>query len=152
MRISASRARRVFLAPLAQTCKVVAAIALASAIEFGSAVAPSLAAPGASESAPVAGTVTTLAALDLRLERYDGALVHGHVLTLAGARAQRDRLAALPLARRRGLPALEPERAPVIVAGAIVVVETLVHTGVDAIRVSERDLLDGVAFAAAELD
>src|SRR5579859_7251170 len=73
MRISASRARRVFLAPLAQTCKVVAAIALASAIEFGSAVAPSLAAPGASESAPVAGTVTTI----------DGAPVKGALVTFA---------------------------------------------------------------------
>ena len=99
----------------------------------------------------VAGTVTSLAALDLGLERYDRALVHGHRLSLAGARAQLERLAALPLAERREVPALEPERAPVIVAGAVILTETLAHFGLDSIDVSERDILDGIALAAAEL-
>jgi exopolyphosphatase/guanosine-5'-triphosphate,3'-diphosphate pyrophosphatase len=99
----------------------------------------------------VAGTVTTLAALDLGLVEYDRARVHGHTLTLDGARTQLARLAALPLAERRTLPSLEPERAPVIVAGAIILVETLTHFGLDAIEVSEHDILDGIAFAAAEL-
>lgn len=99
----------------------------------------------------VAGTVTTLAALDLGLSAYDRERVHGHRLSLAGARAQLERLAALPLARRRGVPALEPERAPVIVAGAIVLVETLAHFGLEAIEASERDILDGAALAAVEL-
>jgi exopolyphosphatase / guanosine-5'-triphosphate,3'-diphosphate pyrophosphatase len=99
----------------------------------------------------VAGSVTTLAALDLGLESYDRARVDGHRLSREGARAQLDRLAALPLAQRREVPALEPERAPVIVAGAVILVETLVHFGLDAIEVSERDILDGIALAAAEL-
>jgi exopolyphosphatase/guanosine-5'-triphosphate,3'-diphosphate pyrophosphatase len=99
----------------------------------------------------VAGTVTSLAALDLGLERYDRALVHGHRLSLAGARAQLERLAALPLAERRDVPALEPERARVIVAGAVILTETLAHFGLDSIDVSERDILDGIALAAAEL-
>ena len=99
----------------------------------------------------VAGTVTTLAALDLGLEAYDRERVHGHRLTTAGARAQLGRLAALPLAERRELPALEPERAPVIVAGAVILVEILDHFGLDEIEVSERDILDGIALAAAEL-
>ena len=99
----------------------------------------------------VAGSVTTLAALDLGLESYDRARVDGHLLSREGARAQLDRLAALPLAQRREVPALEPERAPVIVAGAVILVETLVHFGLDAIEVSERDILDGIALAAAEL-
>jgi exopolyphosphatase/guanosine-5'-triphosphate,3'-diphosphate pyrophosphatase len=99
----------------------------------------------------VAGTVTTLAALDLGLAAYDRERVHGHRLTTAGARAQLDRLAALPLVERRELPALEPERAPVIVAGAIILVETLARFALDAIEVSERDILDGIALAAAEL-
>jgi exopolyphosphatase/guanosine-5'-triphosphate,3'-diphosphate pyrophosphatase len=77
--------------------------------------------------------------------------VDGHRLTLAGARAQLSRLASLPLAERRALPALEPERAPVIVAGAIILVETLAHLGLDEVEVSERDILEGIAFAAAEL-
>jgi exopolyphosphatase/guanosine-5'-triphosphate,3'-diphosphate pyrophosphatase len=99
----------------------------------------------------VAGTVTTLAALDLGLAAYDRARVHAHRLTRDGARAQLERLASLPLAQRRELPAIEPERAPVIVAGAVILVETLDVLGLDAIDVSERDILDGAALAAAEL-
>jgi exopolyphosphatase/guanosine-5'-triphosphate,3'-diphosphate pyrophosphatase len=99
----------------------------------------------------VAGTVTTLAALDLGLERYDRERVHGHRLTTAGARAQLERLAALPLHDRQALPAIDPNRAPVIVAGAVILVSVLDHLGLDAIEVSERDILDGIAFAAAEL-
>ncbi len=67
----------------------------------------------------VAGTVTTLAALDLGLDRYDRERVHGHRLEVSAARTQLERLAALPLAERRELPAMEPERAPMIVAGAV---------------------------------
>jgi len=99
----------------------------------------------------VAGSITTIAALDLGLERYDRDVVDGHRLTRAGAEAQLERLARLAVAERRRLPALEPERAPVIVGGAIVLVEILRRYELDAIEVSERDLLDGVALAAAEL-
>ena len=99
----------------------------------------------------VAGTVTTLAALDLGLERYDRDRVHGHRLTRDGAAMQLERLAALPLAERRELPALDPERAPVIVAGAVILVSVLDTFGLDAIEVSEHDILDGIALAAAEL-
>jgi exopolyphosphatase/guanosine-5'-triphosphate,3'-diphosphate pyrophosphatase len=99
----------------------------------------------------VAGTITTLAALDLGLEEYDRERVHGHVLTRDGARAQLERLAALPLDERRRVPALDPDRAPVIVAGAAILVAILDAFDLDAIRVSERDLLDGAALAAAEL-
>ena len=99
----------------------------------------------------VAGTVTTLAALDLGLETYDCERVHGYRLTRDGAREQLERLASLPLAERRELPAIEPERAPVIVAGALILTETLDYFGVASIEVSERDILDGAAFAAAEL-
>jgi exopolyphosphatase/guanosine-5'-triphosphate,3'-diphosphate pyrophosphatase len=99
----------------------------------------------------VAGTVTTLAALDLELERDDRERVHGHRLTRDAARTQLARLAALPLYERRELPAIDPERAPVIVAGAVILVSILEHFGLDAIEVSERDILDGIALAAAEL-
>jgi exopolyphosphatase/guanosine-5'-triphosphate,3'-diphosphate pyrophosphatase len=99
----------------------------------------------------VAGTLTTLAALDLGLEQYDRERVHGHRLTTAAARTQLARLAALPLHERRELPAIEPDRAPVIVAGAVILVSILDHFGLDEIEVSERDILDGIALAAAEL-
>jgi len=99
----------------------------------------------------VASTITTLAALDLGLAEYDRERVHGHMLTQAGARAQLERLASLPLEERRRIPALEPERATVIVAGAAILLAILHTYGLESIRVSERDLLDGAALAAAEL-
>jgi exopolyphosphatase/guanosine-5'-triphosphate,3'-diphosphate pyrophosphatase len=99
----------------------------------------------------VAGTITTLAALDLGLDEYDRERVDGHRLTREGLDRQLRRLAALPLAERRDVPALEPERAPVIVAGAVIAREVLDAYGLEAITVSERDILDGIALAAAEL-
>jgi exopolyphosphatase/guanosine-5'-triphosphate,3'-diphosphate pyrophosphatase len=99
----------------------------------------------------VAGTVTTLAALDLELEQYDRTRVHGHRLSREAARVQRDRLATLTVDERRALPAVEPERAPVIVAGASILVAVLDACALESIEVSERDILDGIAFAAAEL-
>jgi len=99
----------------------------------------------------VAGTITSLAALDLALPAYDRDQVHGHVLTARAVEEQLARLAALPLEERRKVPALDPERAPVIVAGAVIVREALRSLGLDELKVSERDILDGAAFEAAEL-
>jgi exopolyphosphatase/guanosine-5'-triphosphate,3'-diphosphate pyrophosphatase len=97
----------------------------------------------------VAGTVTTLAALELGA--YDPARVHGYRLLRDRVAAQVERLAALPLSDRRELPGLEPERAPVIVGGAVIVREVLARYGLAELEVSERDLLTGTALAAAEL-
>jgi exopolyphosphatase/guanosine-5'-triphosphate,3'-diphosphate pyrophosphatase len=99
----------------------------------------------------VAGTITSVAALDLGLEEYDRERVDGHVLPRDGARRQLERLAALPLAERRRLPALDPERAPVIVGGALILVQVLERYGLAAVDVSERDILDGAALEAAAL-
>lgn len=104
-----------------------------------------------SAAVAVAGTVTTLAALDLGLERYDRDRVDGHRLGADAVRVQLVRLAALPLAERRLLPAIEPERAAVIVAGAVILAELLDAFALDAVDVSEHDILDGAALAAAEL-
>jgi exopolyphosphatase/guanosine-5'-triphosphate,3'-diphosphate pyrophosphatase len=99
----------------------------------------------------VGATVTTLAALDLGLETYDRARVHGHAFTRDAVEAQLGRLAALPLDERRELPALEPERASVIVAGATIVREVLRRYELETLRASERDLLHGAVLEAAEL-
>jgi exopolyphosphatase / guanosine-5'-triphosphate,3'-diphosphate pyrophosphatase len=99
----------------------------------------------------VAGTITSLAALDLGLVDYDPDRVHGHVLTATAVDEQLARLAAMPLEERRRLPGLEPERAPVIVAGAAILQAILSAYDLDAIEVSEHDLLYGAALAAAEL-
>ena len=99
----------------------------------------------------VAGTITTLAALDLRLAEYDRDRVHGHVLSRDAVARELDRLARLPVAERRELPALEPGRAPVIVAGAVILLELLDALELDAIEASEHDILHGAALAAAQL-
>jgi len=99
----------------------------------------------------VAATVTSLAALDLGLAEYDPERVHGHVLAAEAVEEQLRRLASLPLEERRLLPALDPERASVIVAGATIVREVMRRYALDALEASEHDLLYGVALAAAEL-
>ena len=99
----------------------------------------------------VAGTITSIAALDLGLAEYDPDQVQGHRLSREGIRAQLERLAALPLAERREIPALDPDRAPVIVAGTVILGEVLDHFGLDGLEASEHDILDGAALEAAEL-
>jgi len=104
-----------------------------------------------SQAIGVAGTVTAIAALDLGLIEYDPTRVHGHRLSRASVSAQLERLARLPLEERRRVPGLEPERAPVIVAGAVILREVLDRYGLEEVEASEHDLLDGAALAAAEL-
>ena len=99
----------------------------------------------------VAGTVTSLAALDLGLSEYDPDRVHGHVFSRGSIDEQLRRLSSVPVAERREIPSLEPDRAPVIVAGAVILRETLDHFGLPELEASERDILDGAALAAAEL-
>ena len=98
-----------------------------------------------------AATITTIAALDQSLPAYDRARVHGYSVTRRAVHEQLTRLAALPLSERRQVPALEPDRAPVIVAGAIVCSELLDAFALDAIEASELDILDGAALLAADL-
>jgi exopolyphosphatase / guanosine-5'-triphosphate,3'-diphosphate pyrophosphatase len=99
----------------------------------------------------VAGTITSLAALDLGLAEYDPDQVHRHPLSREGVLAQLDRLASVPLAERREIPALDPDRAPVIVAGAVILREALDHFGLAGLEASEHDILDGAALEAAKL-
>jgi exopolyphosphatase / guanosine-5'-triphosphate,3'-diphosphate pyrophosphatase len=99
----------------------------------------------------VAGTITSLAALDLELEEYDPERVHGHRFGRESVGDQLARLASLPLEERREVPSLDPERAPVIVAGAVILLAVLDHFGLAEIEASERDILDGAALEAAEL-
>jgi exopolyphosphatase/guanosine-5'-triphosphate,3'-diphosphate pyrophosphatase len=94
----------------------------------------------------VAGTVTTLKALELGLARYDASLVHGAALTLSTVEMLCEKLAALTLQERKQLPGLEPKRADVIVAGALIVRDLLRRAGASQIVVSDR----GVRFGLLE--
>jgi exopolyphosphatase/guanosine-5'-triphosphate,3'-diphosphate pyrophosphatase len=101
------------------------------------------------EGVAVAGTATTLAAIDLELDPYDPEKVHGYRVGLAAAERIQAMLAALPVEERRNVTGLHPDRAPVIVAGVTIVVESIRAFGLDEIEISESDILQGAAMAAA---
>jgi exopolyphosphatase/guanosine-5'-triphosphate,3'-diphosphate pyrophosphatase len=96
----------------------------------------------------VAGTVTTLAAVEQALAAYDPERVHGAPLARAQVERLVERLAALPLAERARLPGMEPKRADVIVAGAVVVAEAMALTGFETLTVSDRGVRWGLAYEA----
>ena len=97
----------------------------------------------------VAGTVTTIAALDLGLDEYDPERIHGHRISSEAANEQLVRLAAMTEEARAEI--VEPGRAPVIVAGTAILAEILAFYALEGIEASERDILHGAALAAAEL-
>jgi exopolyphosphatase / guanosine-5'-triphosphate,3'-diphosphate pyrophosphatase len=92
----------------------------------------------------VAGTVTTLSAVAQALPAYDAARVHGATLSLAEAEALVARLAALPVKARAALPGMEPKRADVILAGALIVAEAMRATGFERLTVSDRGVRWGL--------
>jgi exopolyphosphatase / guanosine-5'-triphosphate,3'-diphosphate pyrophosphatase len=103
----------------------------------------------ANEGIAVAGTPTSLAAIDLRLDPYDPERVHGHRLALGSIQTMLSRLASMPLSERLGVTGLHPDRAPTIVAGVIILVEVMRAFGLGEIEVSEHDILYGAAIGAS---
>lgn len=95
----------------------------------------------------VAGTVTSLAALNLGLSQYDREQVHGHRLSGQAINRLVDTLAGMPAAEREEYGVLEAGRADVIVAGGIILQRLLLLAGVGEIVVSENDILDGAALS-----
>ena len=103
----------------------------------------------ASRGIAVAGTPTSLAAVELGLEPYDPSRVHGHVLALPSIQRMLSQLASVPLAERVEIPGLHPDRAPTIVAGVVILVEVMRAFGLEEIEVSEHDILYGTAITAS---
>ena len=97
----------------------------------------------------VAGTPTSLAAIDQRLDPYDPEKVHGYRLTVASGERILAELAAVPLEERRRVTGLDPNRAPTIVAGAAILIEAARLFGLAELEVSEADILHGAALTAA---
>jgi exopolyphosphatase / guanosine-5'-triphosphate,3'-diphosphate pyrophosphatase len=91
----------------------------------------------------VAGTATSLAAIDGAEEP------HGYRLSLAACERITAMLAALPVEERRSVKGLHPDRAPTIVAGAVILTESIRTLGLDLAEISDRDLLHGAAAQAA---
>jgi exopolyphosphatase / guanosine-5'-triphosphate,3'-diphosphate pyrophosphatase len=104
---------------------------------------------GAVAGIAVAGTPTSLAAVEMGLDPYDPVRVHGHVLSLETIQRLLSRLASIPLAERVEIPGLHPDRAPTIVAGVVILVEAMRAFALDRVEVSEHDILYGTAIALA---
>jgi exopolyphosphatase / guanosine-5'-triphosphate,3'-diphosphate pyrophosphatase len=93
----------------------------------------------------VAGTATSAAAIDQELDPYDPKRVHGYPLLLATVELLLARIADMTESQRRALVGLDPDRAPTIVAGMIVLGEALRAFELDQVEVSEHDILQGGA-------
>lgn len=90
------------------------------------------------------GTATTLAAIHMELAEYSDEAVHGHTLTAASLADLYVKLSALSLEERRQLPGLQPERADIIVAGALIVKTIVEFLDIPQVTISSNDLLLGL--------
>ena len=99
---------------------------------------------GAAQLIGVAGTVAALVRLERGIVVYDRSQVHHARLSLATMERLISELSAVPVARRLEWPALEAERADVIIGGATVLAEATAALGFEALTASESDLLDGI--------
>jgi len=105
--------------------------------------------PGVSLGVAVAGTPTTLAAVDLHLDPYDPQAVHGYRLPLSSIQHMCSELSSIPLPERREVPGMHPGRAPTIVAGIVILIQVMRAFSLSEVEVSEHDILYGAALDAA---
>lgn len=97
----------------------------------------------------VAGTATTVVSIRDRMETYDSSRVHKARVSRQELLEVYERLAALPLSKRMQVVGLDPKRAPVMVAGLLILLEVLDFAGIDAFTVSETDILHGITLAVS---
>ncbi len=102
---------------------------------------------GARRLIGLAGTVTTMAAVEIGLARYDPERIHHFLLTRAAAEDVFRTLATEARADRLHNPGLEEARADVIVGGAAILVTVMRHFGFEECLVSEADILDGLVLS-----
>jgi exopolyphosphatase / guanosine-5'-triphosphate,3'-diphosphate pyrophosphatase len=100
----------------------------------------------------VAGTATSAAAIDQRLDPYDSAKVHGYELKRSTVEDLLFLLAGMDERKRRQVPGLHPDRAPTIVAGMILLSEAMGAFALARVKVSEHDILRGGALRLAGID
>lgn len=98
----------------------------------------------------VAGTLTTLAAIDLRIPKFDRNLVNKHTLTIETIDKIFEELKPLTLDQLRGYPQIHPLRADILLAGIIILRETLRKVNLSKIIVSNRGLRYGIVIKTAQ--
>ncbi len=99
----------------------------------------------------VGGTVTTLVALTQGLVPYDASFVHLHSLSALEVERAIDRMRKLPAAAIAELPGIQPKRAPVMLAGAVIIRELMRAGGYGELTVSENSLLAGAVSTMGEV-
>lgn len=97
----------------------------------------------------VAGTATTVVSIRERMETYDSSRVHKARVSRQELLEVYERLAALPLSKRMQVVGLDPKRAPVMVAGLLILLKVLDFADIDAFTVSETDILHGITLAVS---
>jgi exopolyphosphatase / guanosine-5'-triphosphate,3'-diphosphate pyrophosphatase len=100
----------------------------------------------------VAGTATSAASIDQQLDPYDPERVQGYRLGLATVERLLARLADMDEAQRRAVVGLDPDRAPTIVAGMVLLGEALRAFELEELEVSDHDILYGGALQLAGFD
>jgi len=93
-----------------------------------------------------AGTPTTLAAIELRLVKYDPALVNNFILTRGMIESTLQTILSLPKSERTKVPGLEKGREDLIVSGIAMVLGTMGRFSSDRMVVSDAGLLEGIAY------
>lgn len=97
-----------------------------------------------------AGTITTLAAMDLGIESYDPSRINNHILAYETVKRLFTLMLPLTLSERRRLKALEGGREDLIIAGTIIVLKTMEVFGFERMLVSDGGLLEGVLVEMVE--
>jgi exopolyphosphatase / guanosine-5'-triphosphate,3'-diphosphate pyrophosphatase len=97
----------------------------------------------------LAGSVTTVTALALGLDRYRPERIHHSRVSYAEVARVTGELLAMTHAERLALPVMHPGRADVIGAGALILRIVMSRAGVDTVVASEHDILDGIAYSVA---
>ncbi|MFH8480401.1 exopolyphosphatase [Streptomyces sp. NPDC018055] len=98
----------------------------------------------------LAGTVTTIAGIALELAEYDSEAIHHSRVSRGQVRAITEHLLQATHEERAAIPVMHPGRIDVIAAGALVLLAVMERTGAHEVVVSEHDILDGIAWSAAE--
>ncbi|MEW1634353.1 Ppx/GppA phosphatase family protein [Streptomyces sp. NPDC093801] len=104
---------------------------------------------GARTLVGLAGSVTTVAAIALGLERYESERIHHSRISYEQVREISGRMLTASHAERAAIPVMHPGRVDVIGAGALVLLAIMERTGAAEVVVSEHDILDGIAWSVA---
>ncbi len=91
-----------------------------------------------------AGTMSTIAAMDLGLGRYERDRVHGHTVALGRIREMFGRTTAMPLRERLLIKGLEPGRTDLIMAGLTLTICLMETFGFKDLLISDSGLLEGL--------